>query len=551
MKQFLLLFLMFFGYIVLAQQNEMMNFIRSDFEKLKEGNPLLTDAKLVIIEKGAIAASRDGTITFGIDQLNKIFSSFTDNPEMLKLAIRLVIAHELGHLMQFATYQNRPELNNDLLSRTLLEAQADIIGGSLWMTMFAQETQIDKKHQDLKADDLYLLFSLVLEIGIDENTVGTHPSKVDRLMCVQTGIQFGDLVFNEYILSEVDTKLAQGKQQEVYKLISPEYLENFRNLVNSISIRLDKGENEYRMDWTYRNAKKITNFHPDISKQIVLYHSENSNNEIKWDTSDESPTVDYEFSYLNMDLKHIDSLEMEKIILHKKRNSNIHKAVLQPGKLEKISGRLNWDKLDGDFLSQSALLKEEIPRLVFPSIGNSSIYLCQYYGVKPKLITSESVSSLRSFPNNINTTVYDAASRLDAIVTAFKYNIESLKIGIGEMYKITDSNIFSNHNSSISLGENNKTYIRTDYIFEPSTKVFESYKNTIIITNNQISSIEADKNFDFFLKATSIAFTDYNQVSKHNGNTVIFTNNEINIEVYKTPSTEDGVKNWIVGINIY
>ncbi len=309
-------------------------------------------------------------------------------------AVRLILAHEFAHFLQYKKYKQ--ELTDiSLMSSIIYECQADIIAGKYCNESIA-ESMVEKKvkaYQDKvpleKVDSLVILektfnldaLKLFYQIGAHENETSDHPFNEQRLLAVKLGIEAGklymlDLASQKYdnILSREDMKSILSKRSALAfnsKLTDPY---NFDSI----------------MYWSLWQAKRVIHYNFEATKNLII----SWNPEIKWDTSSDNPYVYYEYSLLNTGNKTMicDFQVRCDAVLRNNPDSNIYSGFLQsrdysiellPKQHKLIKDKLNWTYWD----------KKYMPRMISPS-DPTSLLSCRFEGDN-ELLTNNSNPNYR------------------------------------------------------------------------------------------------------------------------------------------------------------
>ncbi len=543
----------------LSQCQESVDILNEEFQAIKRSGNFPFEMSLEIIEKGNIVSLPSGKIRFSKEQLRKITTNIKN--KNLRQTLRLLLAHEIGHQYQFHHYKNKKELDNNAISKMLLEAQADILAGYSWAYSFFSEYFLQGKHKDIQIDDMYELFQFMLELGIQENTIGTHPSKNDRLMSMRLGINIG--------LIELTYYLAKINPNPFIKEFGS--IEKFYEAGNLSRKKYDFDKNtENLFTWSYRMAKKIVNSNPSVTKNIVLYKDPNAQL-VKWNTSADSPFVEYNLEYLNISQKpiyvemevytsHVDRVSKYSTIYHNIRNSDIFKFTIKPKEIKTISGVLRWDKDDLDRIGVTHLKAKEMPKIVFPNSESYDAWIsCEFVdqnsidNSSPEIIEFLSASPVK------DVTEFKIGAKINQLIRNLKFTPDKLAIGIGNLsvYDQTKGMTEIRYNSTIQFDKNTKTKIIRYFNSLSSFTNPQFEENEIEITYSPILDKNlADRKFQFILRSFRNSLVGFEEQSDFTDPTYLevnFHKGDLSVDVYleSALNKELNKKLWYLGVDIY
>lgn len=330
-----------------------------------------------IDDVGTIESLPNQNIHIGLDQLNEICASSNDT--VRKYLMRFVLAHEFAHQIQYYMYRSdAKKLNNDLVSKTLLETQADLMAGQIFFAQEPMFLNLMNTDPELLNEILIEIMRIGYELGSREIVQGSHPSRHDRALAVRSGLSMGlSYQLDQIVQSNPNYFLSIGLTPATYK----------KTMDAQFDI-LDYSRGESLPNWSYRQAKKIVNNDRKISSDIILITPENERHNFNSDP--DSPFVNYDLTYKNIGNETV-YIEMEVFVTlilrsnpnsgqySRKLNTKNHKFFLAPGETKSITGELNWLKNDVDFISQFGIQSHEMPRIVYPSINSTDALIsCTY-----------------------------------------------------------------------------------------------------------------------------------------------------------------------------
>lgn len=531
--------------------------VRKDFNSFKKIFNYGEKVKLKITDTGKTASYKSGLVTISKNQIEKIKNNFEEGKELFLL--RFIIAHEMAHQYQFAVYKYKPEYFDDSeQARMLLEAQADIIAGYMWMYLNSNEAYYEQ-NIDATYEDALNFFRTVISLGIDENAFGTHPSSNDRIMLLREGIVFGAIHFIEdrIRLNPSDIIEQHGSIEYVQDLVQKEFV--------NLDFRKESGETI--QDWSFKTAKRILNFDPKISKNLIL--NTLTPDKVVWHTSDENyPFVDYDLHYtnigkeeLNVDMQvylaHVKRSHPNSSEYHRRRNINKYSFIIRPGETKNIKGSLRWDKSTDDPSETTNLPDDYFPRLVFPNYDSRDAFIsCSYSSdTKKSNLSSKEIQMLSLF-NSSELSKYDLATYLQELIRGFRFDIENLKVGIGNLRYNPQFGNFVQYNSIIPFDPGSSLAIRS-YIEENST--FSNLKydlNDISIQYEYENKQDALSQFNYLISICDLALTDYekddsNQIKYPNEISYYYNDNEVIVDVKLTQQRNEKEQNyWLLELLI-
>ncbi|WP_299362139.1 hypothetical protein [Winogradskyella sp.] len=437
--------------------------IRTEFEKLKAISKNNFDVYLQIVEKGEIASLKEEKkIVISRQQLNKFSNQLSQVSK--KFIAQIILGHELAHQFQFNRYNNTIEMSNSQIRRMLLESQADVLSGYLFGYLLTYDiTMGHLTAEDIDLDEFYKIFEVILDIGIEENALGTHPSKNDRLMSFRQGLVCGMAYY----------AIDEAKKHPEIVIAYYGSIEKYNQIVKETLEQMDyEFQKENIFMWSYRMAKRVLNYDPEVLSNIILINSPSTKN-IKWHTSSDNPFVDFEFNYMNtsnatiyVELEvytaHVDREDSDYSPFHKKVNASIHKFNLGPKGIKKIKGRLRWDGAENDPEGITLMKENQMPRIVFPSAYSQDSWIyCEYTDKTYNPETTEaSIEYLAAAPVPEKNS-YKLASNILRILRELKYSPNNTIIGIGDLIKIPNSNHSACHyNSPLQFDKDCKITVR-------------------------------------------------------------------------------------------
>nr|WP_315200975.1 hypothetical protein [uncultured Flavobacterium sp.] len=454
--------------------------------------------KMNVKDKGQIVSLPNQVIELSLDELKRI-SPITEKNIRFYI-VRFVVAHEFAHQIQYYRFGNNPKfMNNDLVSKTLIEAQADILAGSIFL-MISPELQVYKETKPEFFKKIFNeLFKVTYNMGISEYTLGSHPSKRDRMLAARLGFTNGfTMVYDNWVKMDTVRAIQSGITHEIFK---KQMKDQFRFI--------DLKDNEDILLWSYRQAKKIVNYDRKIATGIVLvtppdkrhfYHESNTD-----------PYVDYSLTYKNITSKSID-VEMEVFVVlvsrekpdspenYRKLNVRHYDFTLLPGQTKTVEDKLLWLKNENDIGGNFEMQENEMPRIVYPGKSTEDgIYLCSYTNDFSNRVYQENITNVNFSDSTIS---FNFQIFLEKILVLKNFKNDEFIKGIGEYSTINPDEL--KYVSSIQLDGETTTSVTIDNtqqisLIEVSFPNYFPEKEKMLAKFNEIKSI-IDKHEGFSKK---------------------------------------------------
>ena len=280
--------------------------------------------------------------------------------------IRLVIAHELAHQIQYRHYGKE---NSQLLN----ECQADILAGYLLFLCLGEE-YLQRRADTGKADlgpfveKLLDPLNAIFELGDNYTRDHVHPRKEQRRTAFRDGVFYGNIWYLDAVINDPKTDKSliptlKTKLLDYQKLLDYRYPDNL-------------------VTWSQRRAKKILNQDTEACNNLIFF------NEWEWDTTAANPYLTYRHVIRNIGKQPV-SIEFNDQIYTvlrddgnnslywAPRRSNMHSVTIQPGAKKDITDRLKWEAT-----------KVLMPRYITPGSKNS-IFSCTMQRDKVKVMGLE------------------------------------------------------------------------------------------------------------------------------------------------------------------
>lgn len=412
--------------------------------------------KMTITNDDVISSLPNQEIRMSLKELQHI--SPIKRRDIRRYIVRFIVSHEAAHQIQYLNYgTSRRFMNNDLISRTIIETQADILAGLSFLKLSPELFLYMETRPGFVDTVLTEVFNVAFSMGIRENTLGTHPSKRDRMLAIRLGMTNGfSFVFDEAVKADPSRAIRLGVT-----------LEKFQKIMEDQFRFIDLNRGEGMLQWSYRQAKKIVNYDRKVSTGIVL--TTPVNQRCKFHEHSSYPYVDYDLTYRNISTKSID-MEMEVFVAHVKRiprpneesyrkvNVDHYKFTLLPGQQKTVRNKLMWLKNDNDVNGEMELSDDAKPVIVFPGIQtNDAIYSCSYTNDASEQVYQEPIKDL-FFDSHDE--IFSFSLYLNAAISASLQKDKNILKGIGDLNTEYPDEI--TYLSSLQFDDETRTYASTD-----------------------------------------------------------------------------------------
>lgn len=301
---------------------------------------------------GTFSHPRAG-IGLDLDELQRIRRQ--SNVIQFRYFLRLILAHEKSHQVQYLRYSSAAVKTADPEQRRIYECQADILAGKLLVESFAEPAE---EQQQAIIDALRVAF----DIGTEEYTADAdHPSREGRRTAVRLGMARG--------MMTIYTRLPRTPYTDW--------------AIASLAVKTHAPLGEDIMQWSFRLAKNIIHYTREASAGIRL-----EKQSVEFDTRAASPFVTFSLTYKNTGQRTV-KIDMEVQCALVPRNdegntlrslkwSNLNYAfILRPGETYDAKGVLTWgcDAPPGSGLCPN--YSELKPTLIFPPDA-LALMSCEY-----------------------------------------------------------------------------------------------------------------------------------------------------------------------------
>lgn len=415
-----LLFLVSFPWLKAIGQDEMLKHeIQNQFVILRQLSREMSTKLEYDYSNTASSESKtkNGILVVNIPQLKDMVQVMGRAYE--RDLIRLIIAHELGHQIQYRFYSN-------IAGGLLYECQADIIAAFLLYQVIAQEISqwIDiaqvssledpryKKKMDELNNRFYASLTAIFNAGEAESRERTHPNNNERRLALRDGFMYGNLWLYGEVLANVP---ATSNTPQLTVQTKNQLANHYKKLLNYLP-----GDN--LLTWSQRHAKKIIHEFLLNCKNIAVYSMND------WDTSAENPFVYYKQNIVNKGDKIITLNYYNQVYTVKRedpkntlywdlRSTKSHSVTLQPGEKREIVDSLEW-----------IATKEYMPRFVYLG-SEGSLFSCTTVSDKVEYFTKQ---PRNHFSDPVPTS---GALILDIYLTS-RSNFETFIGSVGKFYTL-------------------------------------------------------------------------------------------------------------------
>jgi hypothetical protein len=278
------------------------------------------------------------------------------NVAQFRYFLRLILAHEKSHQVQYLRYSRSAVKNAPPEQRRIYECQADILAGKFLVESFEGPSE---EVQQAILDALRVAF----DIGTEEYTADAdHPSREGRRTAVRLGMGRGMITVYE-------------------RLPRAPFLDS---VMASLAGKTHVLPGEDVMGWSFRLAKKIIHYSREASAGVRL-----ENQSVEWDRRPGTPFVTYSLTYKNAGPRTV-KIDMEvqcvmvpggddesKTLRSQKWSNQNYAFILRPGETYVVKGTL----LSGCTVPLSSGLCTDYsglkPTLVFPP-DPTALMSCEY-----------------------------------------------------------------------------------------------------------------------------------------------------------------------------
>ncbi|MBB5636904.1 hypothetical protein HDE68_002817 [Pedobacter cryoconitis] len=337
------------------------------FKPLQEGFKF-TMGDLIFSSQNTHLANNNHDIVVNLAQISKNLIGKSDS--FRSLFIKYIIAHELGHQIQFGTYQKNVINKASGEGRVFLECYADVLSGFIISQVYSQVELKELVQRPGFNQEAYFkenttlildVLTMVLEMNRKEVAYQTHPSNSQRLQAIRQGLLMGQTFLTHLMIftnNPAYLALTKEKQEEI----------KTRLAARDKTLGYDISQSNNPFTWCHNEAILIINETNSLAVNVIRY-DEN----IEWDKRATNPIVDFCYRLLNRNpvTVKLSGRNYTEIILRKDSRNILNLGTcdaatfdktLAPGESVLISGRLKWIA-DDDYMPHIILPGD--PRSVY------------------------------------------------------------------------------------------------------------------------------------------------------------------------------------------
>lgn len=459
MKTLLLLIIVLCNIHLLASDNT-EDLITTEFVKLKNlAN--VPDASLTLtnLTNRSSKAYRNGKIEINVIQLNKLLTQ-VDQSNKINI-IRLVVAHEIGHQMQF---KSNTTSSNQLIN----ECQADVLAGFLSFYLSLNEGLITKNFGPEKIKELEKTSSdsmnAIFLLGDEYNL--SHPTSEQRRRAFRSGMLLSII----QITDDVIRSSIPESQKKESRVLAKKYL-SLLNYIGGDNILL----------WTKRETNKILHFSNEQCKNIVVFYK------WKWNESSENPTIEYTETIKNLGSKRIRFSYTDQVVYASRKyagnslywdlvSADHQTIMLNPGEAKTLNQRLKWEATE-----------ERMPKFIPPG-ARGSLYTC---------VQIDAISKNTSTPEDFSlSTIQEDMTDINALDVIFNSQDDLSKFISGIGTCLGPDCDYISYESKVQVGD-----AETQLIYNQS----ERSLHMEIVLYNGSEKLEAEKKIAMISKELKMA----------------------------------------------
>lgn len=189
-----------------------------------------------------------------------------ENDLFKRLFTEYVIAHEIGHKIQFGGYRREVIEATKGEGSVFLECNADILAGLIMTgeinTVEVPRLQHDDPSFDLAAyssrniDAMFGVYERIFEMDQKNASINTHPSHIQRLRAIRDGMELGMCTLMAFVT---------GDSPEVRK--AKDLYKNIGDAINFDPAR------DNPLFWAHSEAVLITNENNSLARHLIRYDS--------------------------------------------------------------------------------------------------------------------------------------------------------------------------------------------------------------------------------------------------------------------------------------
>ncbi|KAA2238824.1 hypothetical protein F0L74_21660 [Chitinophaga agrisoli] len=400
------------GAPALAQDHQLTDQIRYDFDTLKyyAKDPA---ARLEFDYEANMSSSslQGGRVVLNIPQLQEMVRKVGKQHQTA--LIRLLLAHELGHQVQYRFYHT-------IASGLLMECQADIIAGFLLYQMMAKEffkwmedariSNINdprvKQKLDVLKNEMYAGLTAIFDLGQNYNFNNSHPTSEQRRLALRDGIAYGNIWLYGEIINNPDVPGNTNAYNQTYRATEEAYKKILYYL---------PGDN--LVTWSMRHAKKIIHDPMVNCRDIII------NTTWDWDTKSSHPFLFYNHKIYNQGARTITVNFYSQIytVLRDDPSNTLYwdlratkgySITLPAGESRTIADSMQW-----------MASRELMPRFVYPGEGGSLLFCSSLSDKGEQTVAAQHYSDAGNGDDNV---VLDGLIRLRGYLSDYIGNVGTI-----------------------------------------------------------------------------------------------------------------------------
>ncbi len=225
----------------------------SDLNTYYEKNYSITETAGVIC-----APPYEGKIEINLKKLSSYISHLNDDEKTI--LIRLIIAHEYIHLLQYEIPEF--DLYTEDYQIRILESQADILASRYTIqSLYKEDFSIPNPViPDIEVIEKRFsnVFKFFFDIGANDNSVTDHPSKIQRISSIYRGMRYA---FMELLLNNSEKFKTSDKVSSLNYKKQKQFIEKER-------YQLNISQNDF-FKWSMSQATFICHGNPDNLKNLA------------------------------------------------------------------------------------------------------------------------------------------------------------------------------------------------------------------------------------------------------------------------------------------
>lgn len=406
-------------------------------------------------------------IIINIPELKRL-TAFVGNAHA-KDVVRLLLAHELGHQLQYTHSGERPVT-------VVNECQADILAGYLITQRYYTEiatlpaTQQSTEINRLK-DVMIAIYSSMYLLGNEYDLGNNHPRNDQRKVALRDGISYSHLYMYTIAKNTPSNPLSSDP--------------NTGKAIRKIQENLNYLTDDNVMTWSFRHAKRIIHINPEYCKELIFESTHD------WHTSADDPYVLYEQKITNPGNKKITITYYNQVYTSLRKDPrnpfhwNIistaaHTKTINPGATITFSGKLEWYADDSIMPS---FLTPERP---------GALYTCSC--LENKAAAAETVAIGNEDLASDNKTAPELSTIVDQVISDRGY-FESYIDGVGIRHSTGSDNINFDSKRKLPGALTNYVVYNTSnrtYILESNFYAGENKEQSLRVLNKLLSDLTKD-----------------------------------------------------------